>query len=254
MRAGRILTGMWCAVSASLILCKVVSAEPQLVDIEMVLAVDISSSVDDSEYDLQMTGLAAAFRHPEVIAAIESLDSGGIAMAVVQWSGTWAQDVVVDWSQISDVEGAARFADLILAAPRAFAGGATSISGAIHFGLRQLQSNDFNGNHLVINVMGDGRGNDGPLPTSVRDRALSLGVTINGLAIINEQPFVDSYYEENVIGGVDAFVLHAEDYLDFARAILEKLVREIRQRSPAGQVVASVSPYIGLYVAGHGIP
>ena len=160
----------------------------------------------------------------------------------------------MDWSQISDVESAARFADLILAAPRAFAGGATSISGAIHFGLRQLQSNDFNGNHLVINVMGDGRGNDGPLPTSVRDRALSLGVTINGIAIINEQPFVDSYYEENVIGGVDAFVLHAEDYLDFARAVLEKLVREIRQRSPAGQVVASVSPHIGLHAVGHGIP
>ena len=214
-------------------------SEPQLVDIEMVLAVDISSSVDDMEYDLQMTGLAAAFRHPEVHAAIDSLTSGGIAINVVQWSGTWAQSVVVDWAQVTDFEDAKSFADQIEAAPRAFAGGATSISGAIHFGLRELQLNNFVGNHLVINVMGDGRGNDGPLPTSVRDRALSMDVTINGLAIINEQPFVDAYYEENVIGGLDSFVIHAEDYEDFARAILEKLLREIRQRTPSGQNVAS---------------
>ena len=243
MKINRVLLVLYCAVSVSLIPCSVTSAEPQLVDIEMVLAVDISSSVDDAEYDLQMTGLAAAFRHPEVISAVESLKSGGVAIAVVQWSGTWAQEVVVDWSRISDVESAARFSDLIMATPRAFSGGATSISGAIHFGLRQLQGNSFNGNHLVINVMGDGRGNDGPLPTSVRDRALSLDVTINGLAIVNEQPFVDSYYEENVIGGLDSFVLEAKDYHDFSRAVLEKLVREIRQRSPAGQIVAWMHPH-----------
>ena len=239
MKMYHILASLIFVMLVTQVPCRAANSETLLVDIEMVLAVDISSSVDDSEYELQMKGLAEAFRHPEVIAAVDSLSSGGIAMAVVQWSGTWAQSIVVDWRQVSDVESATRFADLVSAAPRAFAGGATSISGAIHFGLRQLQSNDFNGNHLVINIMGDGRGNDGPLPTSVRDRALSMDVTINGLAIINEQPFVDAYYEENVIGGLDSFVIHAEDYDDFARAVLEKLLREIRQRTPSGQIVAS---------------
>jgi len=244
MRIGWVLRILYGSLCLSLFCCSFANAEPQFVDIEMVLAVDISSSVDDAEYDLQMTGLAWALQHPEVIAAVESLDSGGVAMAVVQWSGTWAQEVVVDWSQIVNSEDAALFSDSVGAAPRAFSGGATSISGAIHFGLSQLQTNNFNGNHLVINVMGDGRGNDGPLPTSVRDQALSLDVTINGLAIINEQPFVDSYYEENVIGGLDSFVLEARDYHDFSRAVLEKLVREIRQRSPAGQTVAWLHPEI----------
>ena len=238
MKIRRVLRILFCSLCPALLFCSLANAEPEFVDIEMVLAVDISSSVDDGEYDLQMNGLAWAIQHPEVIAAIESLNSGGVAVAVVQWSGTWGQEVVVDWAQIVNSEDAAQFSDAVGAAPRAFSGGATSISGAIHFGLGELQSNDFNGNHLVINVMGDGRGNDGPLPTSVRDRALSLDVTINGLAIINEQPFVDSYYEENVIGGLDSFVLEAKDYHDFSRAALEKLIREIRQRSPAGQTVA----------------
>ena len=209
----------------------------EIVDIEMVLAVDISSSVDPEEYELQMNGLAAAFRHPEVIAAIEGLEGGGIALNLVQWSGTWAQSAVVGWTRVFDEGSAVAFAQLVQDGKRAFPGGATSISGAIHYGLTELQSNNFDGGQMVIDIMGDGRGNDGPLPTSVRDRALAMGVTINGVAIINEQPFVDSYYEENVIGGLDSFVLQAEDYEDFARAILEKLLREIRQRSPSGQNV-----------------
>jgi len=138
---------------------------------------------------------------------------------------------------VFDEGSAAAFAQLVEDGKRAFPGGATSISGAIHYGLTELQSNNFDGGHMVIDIMGDGRGNDGPLPTSVRDRAMAMGVTINGVAIINEQPFVDSYYEENVIGGVDSFVLQAEEYEDFARAILEKLLREIRQRSPSSQNV-----------------
>ncbi|MBT07317.1 MAG: hypothetical protein CMM32_10475 [Rhodospirillaceae bacterium] len=215
-----------------------VNAQDQkIVDIEMVLAVDISSSVDAGEFQLQMDGLAEAFRNPEIIAAIEGLDNGGIALNLVHWSGTWAQSTVVAWTRVFDKESAERFAKQVQNAERAFPGGATSISGAIHYGLTELQSNNFDGNHLVIDIMGDGRGNDGPLPTSVRDRAMAMGVTINGVAIINEQPFVDSYYEENVIGGLDSFVLQAEDYEDFARAILEKLLREIKQRSPSGQNV-----------------
>ena len=211
--------------------------DQQIVDIEMVLAVDISSSVDAGEYQLQMKGLAEAFRNPEVIAAIEGLEGGGIALNLVHWSGTWAQSTVVQWTRVFDQESSVDFAQQLQNSERAFPGGATSISGAIHYGLTELQSNNFDGNHLVIDIMGDGRGNDGPLPTSVRDRAMAMGVTINGVAIINEQPFVDSYYEENVIGGLDSFVLQAEDYEDFSRAILEKLLREIRQRSPSGQNV-----------------
>lgn len=230
----QILIGM---VLGSLSSGLVNAQDQEIVDIEMVLAVDISSSVDAGEYRLQMNGLAEAFRNPEVVAAIEGLEGGGIALNLVQWSGTWAQSTVVHWTRVFDKQSAAEFAQQLENSERAFPGGATSISGAIHYGLTELQSNNFNGNHLVIDIMGDGRGNDGPLPTSVRDRAMALGVTINGVAIINEQPFVDSYYEENVIGGLDSFVLQAEDYEDFSRAILEKLLREIKQRSPSGQNV-----------------
>ena len=103
MKMHHILASLIFVMLVALAPCRVANSQSQLVDIEMVLAVDISSSVDDSEYELQMQGLAEAFRHPEVIAAVDSLSSGGIAMAVVQWSGTWAQSIVVDWRQVSDL-------------------------------------------------------------------------------------------------------------------------------------------------------
>ena len=215
------------ALVALLLACPPAVAQRQAVDLELVLAVDVSSSVDAGEYELQMSGLARAFRHPDVISAIEASMAGGVAVTVVQWSGARAQAVAVDWTRIWDADSAARFADRILGVPRTIAGGSTSISGAINFALNEIRSNAFDGARLTIDVSGDGRSNAGPLPTTLRDQALAVGVTVNGLAILNEQPFVDTYYKANVIGGPNAFVLVADDYHDFARAIVEKLVREI---------------------------
>lgn len=215
------------ALVALLLACPAAVAQRQAVDLELVLAVDVSSSVDAGEYELQMSGLAKAFRHPDVVSAIEASAAGGIAVIVVQWSGTRAQAVAVGWTRIWDADTAARFADRILGVPRTITGGSTSISGAINFALNEIRNNAFDGARLTIDISGDGRSNAGPLPATLRDRALAVGVTVNGLAILNDQPFVDTYYKANVIGGPNAFVLPAEDYHDFARAIVEKLVREI---------------------------
>jgi hypothetical protein len=215
------------AVLAALQVFPATAAERQAVDLELVLAVDVSSSVDDEEYLLQMHGLAFAFRHPDVVSAIRSSTIGGIAVAVVHWSDADMQKLAVDWTPVWDRASAADLADTIFAVPRLIAGGPTSISGAIEFSLRQIESNGYDGARLTIDVSGDGRANSGPQPMDARDRATAAGITINGLAILNEEPFVDRYYRHSVIGGREAFLIPASDYDAFAAAIVEKLIREI---------------------------
>jgi hypothetical protein len=202
-------------------------AQGQLVDLELVLAVDVSSSVDAGEYELQMNGLAAAFRHPDVLSAIEASTVDGIAVTVLQWSDARAQAVAVEWTRIANATDAARFSERIRTSPRVIPGGATAIGSAIYFALAQIQNNAFDGGRRTIDVSGDGRSNAGPPPLLIHEEAQKRGVTVNGLAIANEQPFVDIYYEESVVSGESAFVVRAEDYEDFERAMVEKLIREI---------------------------
>lgn len=202
-------------------------AQGQLVDLELVLAVDVSSSVDAGEYELQMNGLAAAFRHPDVLSAIEASTVDGIAVTVLQWSDARAQAVAVEWTRIANATDAARFSERIRTSPRIIPGGATAIGSAIYFALAQLQNNAFDGGRQTVDVSGDGRSNAGPPPLLIHEQAEKRGVTVNGLAIANEQPFVDIYYEESVVSGESAFVVRAEDFEDFERAMVEKLIREI---------------------------
>ena len=197
------------------------------VDLELMLAVDVSSSVDSAEYDLQMLGLSEAFRQEAVHSAILAAGSLGIAVAVAHWSDLHEQSLAVDWTLIRDPASAIAFADRIRDTKRNVSGSQTAITGALEFSLQQLESNDFEGARRVIDVSGDGRANSGDHPMAIRDLAVSRGVVVNGLAILNEEPFVDSYYQYSVIGGVGAFLMTAADYEDFAKAILEKLVREI---------------------------
>ncbi len=197
------------------------------VDLELVLAVDTSSSVSPGEFNLQMRGLAEAFRHPAVQAAIRAAGDFGIAVSLVQWSDNRKQTVAVDWVAVHDGASADAFAAEIDNTPRYLIGGGTAIGGALHFSMRQLQTNDFEGRRKVIDVSGDGRTNQGSNPARARDLAVAAGITINGLAILNEDILVDLHYEANVIGGTGAFVMRADDYRDFADAILEKLVKEI---------------------------
>ena len=199
----------------------------QVVDLELVLAVDTSSSVSAEEFDLQMHGLANAFRHPDVLAAIEAAGDLGVAVALIQWSDTRKQFTAVDWSLVRGSAASEAFAQEIDRTPRILIGGGTAIGGALNFSLTSILNNAYEGRRKVIDISGDGRTNQGENPELARDLAVAAGVTINGLTILNEDPVIDRYYYSHVIGGTGAFVLTANDYESYALAILSKLIREI---------------------------
>lgn len=198
------------------------------VELELVLAVDTSSSVNYEEFSLQMNGYAAAFRNPELLDAIQGLGESGIAVTVVQWASAEQQQISVDWMQIRDSGDAEAFAAAIQSAPRAFSFGSTAIGELIRRVVPQFELNAFVGARKVIDISGDGRTNQGLPPEMVREAAIVQGVTINGLAILNEEPGLDAYYDKYVIGGWSSFVMVSRDFADFQDAILGKLVREVR--------------------------
>ena len=197
------------------------------VDLELVLAVDTSSSVSAEEFDLQMRGLAEAFRSPAVVQAIRAAGDLGLAVSLVQWSDARKQTLAIDWVMVTDDASAARFSQEIENTPRFLIGGGTALGGALSFSMRQFETSGYQGRRKVIDVSGDGRTNQGAHPSRVRDLAVAAGITVNGLAILNEDLYVDRYYRYNVIGGTGAFVMTADDYRDFANAILQKLIKEI---------------------------
>jgi hypothetical protein len=197
------------------------------VDLELVLAVDCSGSVDESEFALQTRGYVAAFSHPSVIRAIRSGRYGAIAVTYVQWSGPFLQHQAVGWTLINDADSAEDFGAKIMAARRMIYSGGTSLSGAIDHAAALFGKSGYEGVRQVIDVSGDGINNTGRRPNLARDDAVARGVTINGLAILTDFGGLDRYYEENVIGGTGAFVIAAENFESFAAAILNKLIREI---------------------------
>ena len=207
------------------------------VDLELVLAVDVSRSIDADEFDLQRQGYARAIVNPTVLKAIQSGAIGAIAVVYVEWSGADQQKTVVDWMLIRDAGSAQSFSAAILAAPRSFAA-YTSISGAIDYSVRLLETKRFEAARQVIDVSGDGSNNSGRPVFLARNAAMEGGITINGLTIINDrpnpfsrpEPKLDDYYRENVIGGTGAFVLIAQDFTSFAEAILSKLIKEVAGR------------------------
>lgn len=196
------------------------------VDLELVLAVDASASVSYDEFNLQMTGLARAFRDQAVISAIENAAPRGIAVSLIQWSGVGAQALAVDWALVRDGASARDFAARIDAAPRLVIGGGTAIGDAIARATAAFDGNGYEGARRAIDISGDGASNRGMPPALARDRALAAGITINGLAILDEEPGLDGYYARAVIGGIGAFVITADDFADFARAIRLKLILE----------------------------
>lgn len=204
--------------------------ERQSVDLELVLALDVSSSVSAPEFDLQRRGLAEAFLHPDVVAAVQAVGDHGIAVTVVQWSGNRIQSTSVDWTVLTDAKSAAAFAAAVAQMERLFVG-ATGLGGAIRFSLRSLEENRFEGLRKAIDVSGDGYA--GLSPRRERDRALERGATINGLAILNEQPDLGVYYREHVVGGPGSFVISIVDFADFGDAIRDKLIREIKEQKIA---------------------
>lgn len=204
------------------------SAHAVPVDLELQLLVDVSGSVDSQEFRLQAQGYADAFRTAEVQNAIANGQIGSIAVQLVFWSGSNQQSVGIDWVQLSSATDANSFADAILAAGRPFSG-STQIGNAIDFGVAQF-ANGFEGTRNVIDVSGDGTSNSSATSTA-RDAALAGGIdTINGIAIGSET--VRQFYEDNVIGGIGAFVLLAATFEDFDMAIRQKLLVEIAAGNP----------------------
>ena len=199
----------------------------QAVDLELALLVDVSASVSDEEYRLQVGGLATAFRSPAVVDAIRASARRGIAVSVIQWANEANQRISVDWMVIRGEADALWLAARIASMPRLIHGGHTALGNALAFGLQELESNRFAGFRRVIDLSGDGRTNGGRPLRAAREEVIKHGVTINGLAILNELPLLDRYFRDHLIGGEGAFAMVAQDYTDFARAMTHKLVREI---------------------------
>src|ERR1700758_3575194 len=216
------------------------------VDLEVILAADVSRSIDDGEFDLQRKGYAAALTDARVLAAIRGRANGAVGVCFIEWSGEEDQQVVVDWTEIRDEEDAGSMAAAILAAPRSFMG-RTSISAAIDFAMAHFTKSRWQAGRRIIDLSGDGTNNSGRAVTEARDQAISQGVTINGLAIINDKPNLGYsvhtqppgglplYYEQNVIGGPNAFLLVVKDFNSFADAMAQKLAKEIDVAGPAGE-------------------
>ncbi len=216
----------------------------EAVDLLLVLAADVSRSVDSTKFQLQREGYAAALNDPRVMNAIMSGPNQRIAICYVEWSGANAQKLMIGWTEIDGPDAARRFSDALIEAPRAFAD-RTSISGAIDFSMELFKIAPFKAQRQTIDISGDGTHNSGRGLLAAREDALAQGVTINGLVILSDQPLpwnpehtnppggLAKYFEDNVIGGPGAFVMEAENFQSFGQALIGKLVAEIADARPA---------------------
>ena len=212
------------------------------VDLLLVLAADVSRSVDSQKFQLQREGYAAALADRRVLDAISSGRHRRIGVLFLEWSGLGNQKVVIDWTLIDGPEAAQTFGDRLLESPRSFAD-RTSISGAIDAAVVQLARAPFMADRQTIDVSGDGTNNAGRDIGQARDEALELGIAINGLVILSEVPLpwnpehtnppggLAKYYRDNVIGGPGSFVLEAKDFNSFGQAIIKKMIAEIADAS-----------------------
>ena len=203
-------------------------ARPQTnVDLQLVLAVDASGSVNDARFELQKQGYAAAFRNPQVAKAIMSGGEQAIAVTMVQWTGPFMHAQVVPWTVLKDAASAKAFGDAIAATRRELYGGGTSISGAIDHAMVLLSQSPYSSPRRTIDISGDGASTSGRSITNARDDAVRNGVSINGLPILALDAYLDTYYYTYVIGGPGAFMIPAANYENFADAVVKKLILEI---------------------------
>jgi hypothetical protein len=221
-------------------------ADEGQVDLLLVLAADVSRSVDDKEFKLQREGYAEAMRDPRVLRAMTGGPTGRIAVIFVEWASEFEQGVLVDWAVIAGERDAQEMSQRIQSAPRSF-WGRTSISAAIEFGMGLLARSPFQSDRQVIDVSGDGTNNSGIEVTVARDSAVAKGATINGLVIQGDEPMptnpshthppggLKAYYENNVIGGPGAFVLEAQSFESFGQLIISKLIKEIAALTGPGR-------------------
>jgi hypothetical protein len=232
----------WMPLLAGLLLLLAVRpVRAEDVDVALVLVTDVSRSVDDIEFKLEKDGYASAFTNRKVIEAIQGGPLGKIAVAYVEFASSFEVRTVLDWMVIKDRASAEAFTQQLSAAPRSF-WGRTSISAGIDEAAQLLAENGLNATRRVIDVCGDGTNNAGREASDARDDALKAGITINGLAIINDHPVswtfahvqppggLANYYRDNVTGGPGSFVLEVHDFASFGEAMTRKLVEEIALR------------------------
>jgi Protein of unknown function (DUF1194) len=222
------------AAAIGFLLCVDGSASSQTatVDLQLILAVDASGSVNQERFDLQKQGYAAAFRNPRVLRAIRSGRYQSIVVTMIQWTGPYQQVIVVPWMVIRDQAAAEIFAGAIDKSQRQLFGGGTSISGVIDFGIKLMPTSPNRGLKQIIDISGDGSNNRGRHVTEARDDAVRAGITINGLPILALEPDLEDYYFKNVIGGPGAVNVPAANYDAFAEAIVRKLILEIAANEP----------------------
>jgi hypothetical protein len=225
------------------------AAEPGVaVDAAVVLAADVSRSIDDGEFALQRRGYAQAIQDQKLVDAISTGPHGAIALAYVEWAGESEQKLVVGWAVIRNASDASAFANTLTAAPRSFVG-RTAIGSAIDFSFALFPETNFTTDRHIIDVSGDGTSNQGRPVTAARDAAVEGGTVINGLTIFNRRAAalggylamhtnppggLAQYYRDNVIGGRGSFVVPIDDFHSFAEAMTRKLVNEIASRRLPG--------------------
>jgi len=254
---------------AALVLFMTPASAKQAVDLELVMATDVSWSIDAAEAQLQRKGIADAFRDKAIARAIGSGILGRIAIAYLDYSSAAFNKIVIDWRIIHDRASAEKFADDLLAAPLT-SGRSTSISDAVEMAAAMIETNDIEGTRRVIDVSGDGPNNSGHYVDDVRDAVIGRRITINGLPIMNPADAfnsryyladLDLYYRGCVIGGPGAFTIVANSFEDYARAVRRKLVLEIAGAVPtdtddARAVIlkAAANPHVRPSPAGYTYP
>ena len=197
------------------------------VDLALILALDCSASVNFDEFNLMANGCGAALRDPEVAAGLVSGPRHASLCALVLWSGPGKQEVMADWTRISNAKELEDFAAGVENVPRIVPAGSTALGEALEVCEKLLKLLPAAAGRQVIDMVGDGRSNDGIPPAPVRDRLAAAGVTINGLCVLHEEPDLVQNFEQEVIGGPGAFALQCQDYAGFAEAMRQKLAKEV---------------------------
>ena len=197
------------------------------VDLALILAFDCSASVTFEEFGLMAGGCAAALRSTAVVAGLGGGPHAACLVAIVLWSGSDAHEILTDWTRIASAVELATFAQDVDNMPRIVRAGTTAIGAALLVCEALLARLPAQATRHVIDMVGDGRSNDGPDPAPIRDRLAASGVTINGLCVLHEEPDLVESYTREVVGGPGGFALQCQDYAGFAEAMAQKLAREM---------------------------
>ncbi len=208
------------------------------VSLEIVLAVDGSASITDGGLEFQLQGHAAAFKDPQLG---ESISTGGIAATLVVFSGPHSLRVIVPWTVLRSAEDAKAFAHKIESAPRGIQADSTALGSAIDDSAKLFENNGIEAPRKVIDIVSNGFSNSGADPAGARDRAERKGITINALAILDEFPWLEEYYQENVVGGPNCFVKTAMDRESFVEALRQKLIQEIAGLAVPAKIISAAN-------------